>query len=146
MLRTNYRAIIVAALAAFVATSVWYIAFGNVMAQLSPAFAGHLEEAASWRQPVVVVQGLVLAIVLARMVRVSGVTDWMGAVWLALWLWVGLVGVQWMSAMMWEDTPWKLAAIHAGDWLVKLLLIAVILGTWPARGPVSPSRRPASSP
>lgn len=26
--------------------------------------------------------------------------------------------------------PWKLAAIHSGDWLVKLLVIAVILGAW----------------
>jgi hypothetical protein len=29
-----------------------------------------------------------------------------------------------------ENTPWKLAAIHAGDWLVKLLVVAVIVSVW----------------
>jgi len=27
--------------------------------------------------------------------------------------------------MIHEDTPWKLAVIHAGDWLVKLLVVTV---------------------
>jgi hypothetical protein len=29
-----------------------------------------------------------------------------------------------------ENVPLMLAAIHAGDWLVKLLLMAVIIGVW----------------
>jgi hypothetical protein len=31
---------------------------------------------------------------------------------------------------MWEKVPPKLAAIHAGDWLLKLLVIAVIVSVW----------------
>ena len=133
MLRMNYWAILVAALAAFVASSAWYIAFGKILAQVSPAFAGHLEEGASWRQPVVIVQGLVLAVVLTRLARVAGVTDWIAAVRLAIWLWIGFVGVQWVGALMWENVPWKVAAIHAGDWLIKVLIIAGIVGVWPPR-------------
>jgi hypothetical protein len=30
-----------------------------------------------------------------------------------------------------ERTPWKLAAIHAGDWLIKLLVVTVIVSAWP---------------
>jgi hypothetical protein len=26
--------------------------------------------------------------------------------------------------------PWKLAAVHGGDWLAKLLLVAVIVTVW----------------
>jgi hypothetical protein len=26
--------------------------------------------------------------------------------------------------------PWKLAAIHAGDWLVKLVVVTVIVSLW----------------
>ncbi len=33
-------------------------------------------------------------------------------------------------ALMWERTPWRLAALHAGDWLVKLLVVAVIVSVW----------------
>jgi len=32
--------------------------------------------------------------------------------------------------MIWESTPWRLAAVHAGDWLVKLLVIGVIVSVW----------------
>jgi hypothetical protein len=31
---------------------------------------------------------------------------------------------------MWEKVPWRLAATHAGDWLVKVLAVAVIVGVW----------------
>ena len=27
-----------------------------------------------------------------------------------------------------EKVPWRLAAIHAGDWLVKLLLVTLVVG------------------
>ena len=33
--------------------------------------------------------------------------------------------------MIHEDTPIGLAAIHAGDWLVKLLLVGAIVSVWP---------------
>jgi hypothetical protein len=29
-----------------------------------------------------------------------------------------------------ENVPWKLAAIHAGDWLVKLVVVTVIVSLW----------------
>ena len=32
--------------------------------------------------------------------------------------------------MLHERAPWKLAAIHAGDWLVKLLVVTVIVSVW----------------
>ncbi len=34
------------------------------------------------------------------------------------------------GSVIWENVPWKLAALHAGDWLVKLLVIAVIVSVW----------------
>ena len=30
-----------------------------------------------------------------------------------------------------EKVPWQLAAIHAGDWLLKLLTVAAIVAAWP---------------
>jgi hypothetical protein len=32
--------------------------------------------------------------------------------------------------MIRENTPWRLAEIHAGDWLLKLLVVAVIASVW----------------
>ena len=53
-----------------------------------------------------------------------------GAVRLGLVLWIGFPFVLLTGSTMWEDVPWTLAAIHAGDWLVKTLLMTAILGVW----------------
>jgi hypothetical protein len=29
--------------------------------------------------------------------------------------------------MIWEQTPWKLAAVHPGDWLLKLVVLGLIV-------------------
>jgi hypothetical protein len=34
------------------------------------------------------------------------------------------------TGAIWENTPSMLAAIHAGDWLAKLLVIALITSAW----------------
>jgi len=41
--------------------------------------------------------------------------------------------MMWVGAIMWEKTPWQVAAIHGGDWFVKTVLIAAILGAWTGR-------------
>jgi hypothetical protein len=46
-----------------------------------------------------------------------------------------------LGSVVHENVPLLLAAIHAGDWLVKLLLMSVILGVW-RKGPIR--RRPAT--
>ena len=56
---------------------------------------------------------------------------WTGGLVLGLTLWVGFPFVLWTGAMLHEDAPWRLAAIHGGDWLVKLLLVAVIVSVLP---------------
>ncbi len=45
-------------------------------------------------------------------------------------LWIGFPVVLLSGSVLWEDVPARLAAIHAGDWLIKLLLIGAILAAW----------------
>jgi hypothetical protein len=47
---------------------------------------------------------------------------------LALITWVGFPVVLLTGSVLWERVHPVTAAMHAGDWLMKLLLIAVILG------------------
>jgi hypothetical protein len=130
MLDINFLAVVVAAIAAFVASLVWYIVFGKELAKVSAAFAEGLRKRQPWKMLVVLVQSLVLALVLAYFIGLIGNVDWMGAVRIGVLLWIGLSAVQWVGSIMWEKVPLKMAAIHAGDWLVKLVLIAVIVGVW----------------
>jgi hypothetical protein len=130
MLGINFWAVVVAAVAAFVVSSVWYIVFGKELAKASAAFAEAMQKPQPWKMLVVIVQSLVLALVLAYFIGLIGDVNWMGAVRVGVLLWIGLSAVQWVGSIMWEKVPLKMAAIHAGDWLVKLVLIAVIVGVW----------------
>jgi hypothetical protein len=130
MLGINFLAVVVAAIAAFVASSAWYIVFGKELAKVSAAFAEGMQKRQPWKMLVVIVQSLILALVLAYFIGLIGNVDWLGAVKVGVLLWIGLSAMQWVGSIMWEKVPWKMAAIHAGDWLVKLVLITVIVGVW----------------
>jgi len=59
-----------------------------------------------------------------------GITGAAGAVELALALWIGFPVVLLVGSITQENVPWRLAAIHAGDWLAKLLIVAVLAAIW----------------
>ena len=46
----------------------------------------------------------------------------MGATRLATGLWAAFPVVLLAGSVVREKVPWRLAAIHGGDWLIKLLL------------------------
>jgi hypothetical protein len=131
MLKLNYWAVIVAAVVAFVGSSVWYVVFGNELAKVSPVFAElQAQKPAAWRMIAVFAGSLVLSFVVAYLIGLKEDVTWMGAVGIGCLLWLGLSAVQWMSSMVWEKVPLTMAAIHAGDWLVKLVVISAIVGAW----------------
>jgi hypothetical protein len=129
----SYLAIVAAAVAAFVFSSAWYALFGQELAKLHAAGPDQAAAMASppvWKLVVEFLRSLTVACVLARFAALVGVSDWKGALELALLAWLGFSAVLWVGAWMWENLSPKLAAIHAGDWLVKSLLIALIVGLW----------------
>lgn len=131
MFGINFLAVVVAAVAAFIISSVWYIMFGKELAKVSAAFAEALQKPPqAWKMLVVIAQSLVLALVLAYFIGLIGNVGWLGAVRVGVLLWIGLSAMQWVGSILWEKVPLKMAAIHAGDWLIKLVLIAVIVGVW----------------
>lgn len=124
----NYLAVVVAAVAAFVASSVWYGVLGSQLARLNDAYADSAGTPA-WKVVLVeLARSLVVAAMLAGLA--VGISGWAGAVALGLALWIGFPVVLLIGSVFHENVPWKLAAIHAGDWLVKLVVIAVIVGVW----------------
>jgi len=49
---------------------------------------------------------------------------------LGLTLWLGFPFVLLTGSMMWEKVPAVTAMLHAGDWLLKLVVISVMVGLW----------------
>jgi hypothetical protein len=82
----HYSAVLVAAVAAFVASSVYYIVFGKALAALLPAdsFATDMRKVPAWKKAAEFVRGLVVAFVVASFVAQFGVVEWKGALRLAV--------------------------------------------------------------
>jgi hypothetical protein len=125
----NYLAIVVATVAAFVQSWVYYTIFGGQLQALSDAAAGASRPPA-WKMLVEVARCAVLASVLAVAARRLEIDDWAGVLSTAGLAWIGFPSVLLLGAVIWENVPWRLAALHAGDWLVKLTLITAIVGLW----------------
>jgi len=126
----NLLAVAAATVVAFVLSSAWYVALADQLAAVSPAAAAAGDRVPPWTVAAELLRSLVAVTVVAGLAAQTGTDDWSGGLWLGLALWVGFPLVLWAGAMLHERAPWRLAAIHAGDWLVKLLVVTLIVSVW----------------
>lgn len=124
----NLWAVVVAAIASFVAAFAYYAVFGRQLAEFR-GVAG--EQPPTWLVPVIeVAKGLVIALVVAWLATIGDLAGWTDGLVLGLGLWVAFPVMLLIGSVVHENVARRLAALHAGDWLVKLLLIAVIVAVW----------------
>ncbi|HEX6336099.1 MAG TPA: DUF1761 domain-containing protein [Jiangellaceae bacterium] len=128
MSQLNYWAVAVAAIAGFVAAFAYYAVLGGRLAAAGGAVTD--ERPPAWIPLFEVVKHLVVAAIVAGLVSAMDVTTWVGALLAGLVLWVGFPVVLLAGSVVHENVPWRVAAIHAGDWLAKLVIIALIVGVW----------------
>jgi hypothetical protein len=126
----NYAALAVSVVVAFVASALYYIVFAAQRARLSPAATSGAGRPGAAQMLAEVLRNLVLALTLESLIQRLETTTWAGAFRLALLLWIGFPVVLLSGSVLYEKVPFRLAAIHAGDWLVKLVLITSILTFW----------------
>ena len=67
---------------------------------------------------------------IAGVARASHLHSVGSTVLLGLVLWLGFPLVLLTGSMMWDKVPTVTAVLHAGDWLLKLLVISAIVGLW----------------
>jgi len=120
----NIWAILVATLAAFIASSVYYIIFAKQRAKVTAAADDKLKPGQALSE---ILRNVVLAFVLSYLV---GLNDSDNTLVLGILLWVGFPVILLTGSVIFEKTPVKLAVIHAGDWLIKLLIMTTIVSVW----------------
>ncbi|MBW3613074.1 MAG: DUF1761 domain-containing protein [Chloroflexi bacterium] len=125
----NPLAVIVAAAVVFVVSSAYYIVFAARVVDLR-GDGTESDGMQPWKIGIEVVRCLVLASVVAGVVAAIGVTDAVEALQLAIVLWIGFPVILLVGSVIWENVPGALAAIHAGDWLLKLLIVAMVVTVW----------------
>lgn len=122
-------AVLVAAFAAFLSSSVWYAAFGTLLTPTGAAAAASARPP-RWKLAAELARSSVLATVVAGLASRCAVSGWSGGLLLGLALWAGFPAVLWAGAVLWEGVRPRSAAVHAGDWLAKLLVVAGTLAAW----------------
>lgn len=122
----TFVSVLIATVAAFIASFSWYAAQGRRLAALSPAYAtGSRPSAAEVALEVLRTLGVVVAVTI--LVLRLGIDSAAGGAALGLLLWVGFPLVILSGSVLHENVPWRLAAIHAADWLAKLVIVATIV-------------------
>jgi hypothetical protein len=120
--------IAVAAVAAFIISSVYYTVATPLERRAVGAAALDRGRPQPWKILTELLRTAIVASAFAWIAHRGGDLDIRHGLVLALIMWAGLPLVLLTGSVIWEKVHPATAAIHAGDWLIKLLLIAVILG------------------
>lgn len=135
MVHVNYLHVVVAAVVMFVLGWLWFspLLFFKPWMRLrgmdpDAAMAG--AKMPGGKLAVEFARCFILAYVIARFVALLGIASALGAVHFGLSVWIGFPVIILAGSVLWENTSWKVAAIHAGDWLVKMLVTPLILTLW----------------
>lgn len=139
----NYLAIIIAAVAGFVIGFVWYLpqVFGKkwmhaVGISFSPEQTKE-KKGMGGKMVISFISVLISAFVLAHLTKATYI--WSGnlhgqanallsGIYTGLWVWLGFLAVSLLDPVLWQDKPWSLWLINAGQWLVRLVAMGAIIG------------------
>jgi Protein of unknown function (DUF1761) len=135
MRKINYKAVAAATLAAFTFSSLYYspLLLGNVWNELRGIHPSAAAGTPIWKPIIEFVRTLIVAYVFARFIALLGISDWKSAICFGLGIWVCFPVMILTGSVMWENVPLGVAAIHAGDWLVKALFFSVVFSMWHPR-------------
>ncbi|MEK7098649.1 MAG: DUF1761 domain-containing protein [Patescibacteria group bacterium] len=111
---------------------IWYHpkVFGTAW-MASAGITPEKAEAGKKKMPIMAFLAFLAAMVVAYVMNYFGIAwgvfDWIGAVELGFWCWIGFTAPTMLGMVLWEGKPVKYYAIVAGFWLVSFVAMAVVL-------------------
>ncbi|MDQ2748689.1 MAG: DUF1761 domain-containing protein [Actinomycetota bacterium] len=117
-----------AAVVAFVFSSVYYAAVTPLERRAVGDAALDRGRPTAWKVLTELLRTAIVASAFAWIAHRAGDLGISHAIVLALIIWVGFPLVLLTGSVIWEKVHPATAAMHAGDWVLKLLLIAIIVG------------------
>jgi hypothetical protein len=131
----NIWGVLAASVVSMVVGGIWYSkgVFGKTWAALEKIDEKKAKDGAMKALAGMLVLSLVMAYVLAHITYLSNFfyadnSFTTSGVMTALWVWVGFVLPTTASNSLFNQKPWKLSAIHAGNWLVTLVGMGLVIG------------------
>ncbi|HET7790708.1 MAG TPA: DUF1761 domain-containing protein [Gemmatimonadales bacterium] len=134
MVHVNLLAVLVATVVVFLLGWLWYspLLFFKPWMRLrglDPAAAMQGQKMPVGKLAVELVRCFVLSYLMARFLALLGVAGVMGGVHFGVLAWIAFPVILLTGSVLWDAVKWQVAAIHAGDWLVKMLVIPIIVVT-----------------
>src|ERR1700754_1591880 len=88
------------------------------------------ERPPAWKIVVELTRSLVIALAFAVAISALDVNGTGTVLLLAVGVWLAFPVTILSGSIVWDGVPWRLAALHAGDWLLKAILIGLLVGLW----------------
>ena len=135
MVEVNFLAVLAAGVASMLVGWLWYspMLFGNLWMKLSGVKmpSGSEMKTAMMRGYIVgFLLSLLTAYVLSHFVDYTGATTTAEGAATAFWVWLGFTAPLMMGSVLWEGKPLKLWFLNAGNNLVTLLIMGMIVAAW----------------
>lgn len=132
----DYLAIVIAAVVNMAIGAFWYspAGFGKQWAALmgwsDAAKMDAMKKKAGKSYAWMFVASLVMACVLAQVVRLAGASTIMEGAIVGFWIWLGFVVTVQIGSILWDQKPAKLFAINTGYSIVSLAIMGALLALW----------------
>lgn len=133
MIQINWVAILLSAIATMIVGSLWYSPklFGAMWMKLEGITQKDMESAKKEMPKMyagMFIASLVMAYVLAKFIGMSSMPSLSTGVMVGFWAWLGFYVTSMLSMNLASSRPMKLFFIHAGYYLLVLLIVGAILG------------------
>jgi hypothetical protein len=147
-MRTNYLAVLVAAIAHFLIGGLWYgLLFGNKFVELigwSPEKLQQMESHNPTKEMVIAfLLAVILTFVMAHFIQYTRARTVFEGIQTAFLLWLGFVATTQLATVIFEERNLGLYLLNVGYQLVACLVAGVILVLWKPRGAKEAATQPA---
>ena len=132
MVEVNFFPILAAGIVSLFIGYVWYHprVFGGIWMRLSHITPESVEQGKRRMfitVPLALLASMLIAYVMNYFGIAWGVYDWVGAVELGFWCWVGFAAPVMLGMVLWEQKPVVVYLINVLHWLVAFIAMALVL-------------------
>lgn len=134
-LQINFLAVILAAIIDMLLGMFWYspVGFGKLWMKMVGKTEAELKEAgttAGMAYMASTLAAVVMAFVLAHVVKISGATDYITGAQVGFWMWLGFVVAGVLPVYIFEDRKKGLYILYIFYKLLSIVAMAVLLALW----------------
>lgn len=128
-LTINYSAVLTTGITAFLLSMLWYspLLFGTIWEKYRNAPDPSIPK---WTIAFAPVREIIAALAIEFLIISMALSNWRWTSGLMFLLWVAFHAVGMAGAIIWDNMQWQLGLVHAGDWLMKMQYMGIVLTIW----------------